>query len=169
MVSKLKVGMNDPCMCYSGRKYKKCCRPYHAGRDVPDVVSLVRARFSAYILGDTDFILNTTHPEGTSYMADEKRWRARVNAFSLSNQFWNLEIVDSGEDWVHFTSLMRSMGSDYFTAEEKSIFKQKDGKWLYFDSVEVPDEESAVKFDDDEADDIANELNEEDAETEETE
>lgn len=145
MVNKVKISPNDDCPCYSGKKYKKCCRPYHSGRTVPDVVSLVRARFSAYRIGDIDFIIQTTHPQGTSYMADEKRWRARLDAFCLSNRFINLNIIDDGDDWVHFTSYMQSMMQpEPFTAEERSLFKHENGKWLYFDSVEVPEENSAV-------------------------
>ena len=145
MPNTIKLGMNDPCPCTSGKKYKKCCRPYHAGSPVPDVLSLVRARFCAYAIRDFDFIMATTHPEGTSYMADEKRWRARLDAFTLTNSFDNLTIIDSGEDWVHFTTLMRSViQQEYISTEEHSTFKQVDGRWLYYDSLDIPDEKSVL-------------------------
>lgn len=137
------ISPNDPCICSSGKKYKKCCRPYHNGMSIPSPEALVRARFSAYALGMVDFIMLTTHPESRHYEGNAKRWRAALNGYVLRTVFLNLEILSAEDEKVsyrmkYFTMLNRE--------EEETIehctFKQESGKWLYFDGVhETPADE----------------------------
>ncbi|HWS26863.1 MAG TPA: YchJ family metal-binding protein, partial [Xanthomonadales bacterium] len=58
----------DPCPCGSQLPYRDCCGHYHAGVAAPDALALMRSRYSAYVLGDRDYLLRTWHastrPEG---------------------------------------------------------------------------------------------------------
>ena len=56
----IKLSPNELCLCNSGRKYKKCCRPFHEHKRYPPAPEdLVRARFSAYALAHVSFIMET--------------------------------------------------------------------------------------------------------------
>jgi len=45
----------------------ECCGPYHQGKDPEDASTLMRARFSAYVLDLADFVISTTSKQGTTY------------------------------------------------------------------------------------------------------
>ena len=132
------ISPNDSCPCWNGKKYKKCCRPYHNGMNAKVPQELVRARYSAYALGLIDFIMQTTHPESKHYNANETRWRAAIRAYILQSRFLDLEILSAEDDKVSYRANIYSM----FTQEAKSVlehctFKQENGRWLYFDDEHV--------------------------------
>uniref|UniRef100_A0A7S1J825 YchJ-like middle NTF2-like domain-containing protein n=1 Tax=Eutreptiella gymnastica TaxID=73025 RepID=A0A7S1J825_9EUGL len=53
----------NPCGCKSGLTYKECCQPFHKGKKYPQTVeALFRARYSAFINKEKDFVYNTTDP-----------------------------------------------------------------------------------------------------------
>lgn len=55
-----------PCPCGSGETYARCCGMWHAGLDTgsfaPTPEALMRARYSAYVLGEIGYLLATWHP-----------------------------------------------------------------------------------------------------------
>lgn len=128
------ISPNESCPCYSGKKYKKCCRPYHNGMKAKSPEALVRARFSAYKLGMEDFIMQTTHPESKHYNADENRWRASIRAYIIQSRFIDLEILSAEDDKVSYKANIFSMFTQETNATiEHCTFKQEDGKWFYLD------------------------------------
>jgi SEC-C motif domain protein len=50
------------CPCGSGALYQDCCEPYHLSTDAPNAEKLMRSRYSAYVLGLEEYLLNTWHP-----------------------------------------------------------------------------------------------------------
>jgi SEC-C motif domain protein len=54
----------DPlaCPCGLGEDYASCCGRLHAGAPAPTAESLMRARYSAFTVGDTGYLLRTWHP-----------------------------------------------------------------------------------------------------------
>ena len=55
-----------PCPCGRGPAYSACCGRYHAGPlhlQAPDPESLMRSRYSAFVLDLRDYLLATWHPE----------------------------------------------------------------------------------------------------------
>lgn len=59
---KLRLGRNDACPCDTGRKYKKCCLPqFDSVSATPE--QLVRARFSAALVGQGRFLERSLHPD----------------------------------------------------------------------------------------------------------
>jgi SEC-C motif-containing protein len=135
-----KISPNDSCPCFSNKKYKKCCRPYHNGMNIPTPEALVRARYSAYALGLDDFIMLTTHPESPHYNANKERWRATIKAYILRSRFLRLKILSAEEDKVSYRADIFSVfaGEDN-TVIEHCTFKQENGKWLYLDGVHETD------------------------------
>ena len=51
------------CLCGSGRPYETCCGRFHAGEPAPDAETLMRSRYSAYVLGLEDYLQATWHPD----------------------------------------------------------------------------------------------------------
>ena len=52
-----------PCPCGSGLELARCCAPYLRGERLPpDAQALMRSRYSAYVLGDEAYLLDTWHP-----------------------------------------------------------------------------------------------------------
>jgi SEC-C motif domain protein len=50
------------CPCGLGDDYESCCGRFHAGAHAPTAESLMRSRYSAFAVGDADYLLRTWHP-----------------------------------------------------------------------------------------------------------
>ncbi|HXP57019.1 MAG TPA: YchJ family metal-binding protein [Streptosporangiaceae bacterium] len=50
------------CPCGRGDDYDVCCGRFHAGSPAPTAEALMRSRFSAFAVGDADYLLRTWHP-----------------------------------------------------------------------------------------------------------
>lgn len=51
-----------PCPCGNPSPYSDCCGRYHAGLTPSTAEQLMRARYTAYVLGLIDYLKNTTLP-----------------------------------------------------------------------------------------------------------
>jgi SEC-C motif domain protein len=127
------------CPCGSGAAYADCCEPVITGaRPAATAEELMRARYSAYVGVQTDFIFETTHPghrqgydhNGTREWAESAEWEG-------------LEIVDTkggGEDdaegHVEFIARFREKGA-LREHHESAHFKREKGAWLFTDGTMV--------------------------------
>jgi SEC-C motif-containing protein len=128
----MKISTNDPCPCHSGLKYKKCCRVFHNGTPAPTPEALMRSRYSAYALNKPEYIIQTTHPESRHWRENQAAWRIELEQFSTGTRFAGLQILAATEDMVMFRAILFQNTTDVsFT--ENSLFRQKDGRWLYLD------------------------------------
>ena len=132
----MKISPNAPCPCHSGKKYKKCCRPLHQGRNPDYPIQLMRSRYSAYALCNSAYIMRSTHVESPHHQSNQEMWRNSVLEFCETTQFIGLEIVTeefddtSNEAWVTFKAILSQDGQDAsFT--ERSLFKKVRGLWQY--------------------------------------
>jgi SEC-C motif-containing protein len=85
-----------PCPCSSGRAYKECCAPYHKGAEPPDPPTLVRARYSAFAMGEIDFLYRTLdedHADRVKHTRDQVL--AALRAASASFKYMGLEMRES--------------------------------------------------------------------------
>jgi len=57
----MKITQNSKCPCKSGQKYKKCCKTFHDGEFPKTALLLMKSRFSAYAIGLSDYIIETTY------------------------------------------------------------------------------------------------------------
>ncbi len=125
-----KISPNTPCPCGSNQKYKKCCQPYHKGANPKTALLLMKSRYSAYAVGDSSYLVKTTHEDNEQYMDDVKAWRQSIEAFTKETQFLGLEILASiegeKESFVTFKALLSSG-----EMIEKSRFLKVDKRWLY--------------------------------------
>jgi SEC-C motif-containing protein len=130
--------VNAPCPCGSGTKYKRCCRPLHTGAPAATPEALMRSRYCAYAIGEVDYLLATTHPEGPQFRSDTRRWADDVRSFCATTRFEGLEVRASREqgdrgEVEFFARLTDAKGRDVSFAEH-SVFVRENGRWYYYGS-----------------------------------
>ena len=120
------------CPCGSGEAYSACCEPYIKGlKKVPGPEELMRARYSAYVNQEIDFIVDT-HDPVRLHRLDSKateKWAAESEWLGL--EIRNVE-NDGTEGVVEFIAKFRQEGTDY-DHHEVSNFVKKDGSWFFSD------------------------------------
>ncbi len=128
------AGGNDPCPCHSGAKHRSCCGPFHEGAPAPTPEALMRSRYSAYALGKTGYLMDTTDPDGPHAQEDRGVWARELAEFARRTRFVGLEINGSGstgdDGWVSFRAILTQGRRDASFAE-RSRFVRRDGRWLY--------------------------------------
>ena len=126
--------MNCPCGGASppaAPAYDACCGRYHAGAlhlQAPDAQSLMRSRYSAFVLDRLDYLLATWH-------ADTRPPALAPNPPGL--QWLGLEVrhhAMSGDDRATVEFVARSkLGGRAERLHEISRFVRENGRWLYLD------------------------------------
>ena len=126
----MKITSNSKCPCGSRLKYKKCCEVYHDSVEAADALKLMVTRYSAYVAGDSSYIMRTTHQSNPDFKDDRKAWAEEIDRFCDSTEFLGLEVLDfiEGDDeaFVEFKAKL----SDGIL-HEKSRFVRENGRWLY--------------------------------------
>ena len=92
----------------------------------------MRSRYAAYALGQVDYVLKTTHPDGPHH--GRYGQREQVEAFCRDTSFDGLTVLESSEQgdrgYVSFRAALTQRGADA-SFGEKSLFFRVDGRWLY--------------------------------------
>jgi peptide deformylase len=94
----------------------------------------MRSRYSAYVLGLSDYIVATTHPASPQYTDNKLAWKRSISQFSQGSSFHKLEILDFKENgslaMVAFTAHL-TQGDQDATFTEKSFFEKIGTHWYY--------------------------------------
>jgi SEC-C motif-containing protein len=120
------------CPCDSGLPYARCCGPLHAGAPAPDAKALMRSRYSAYVLGDADYLRASWHastrPAALS-LVDAPGQRTTWLGLKVESQ------MPTGPDTaeVSFTARLRVGGGSAQRMHERSRFVREHGHWFYVD------------------------------------
>ncbi len=124
---------SNPCPCGRGTPQGRalalgvCCGLYHAGQTAPDAESLMRSRYSAFVVGDVPYLLATWH-------ASQRPATIELDAGS---KWLGLEIKQhraTGPDQaeVEFVARFRVAGKAV-RQHERSRFVREAGRWFYVD------------------------------------
>lgn len=120
------------CPCGSGRPLIECCGPYLAGAALPpDAETLMRSRYSAYVLRDEAYLLATWHPDTRP---------ARLGLDQDPPTKWLGLAVKRHEDSgdgravVEFVARCKIAGRAH-RLHEASRFLLENGRWLYLDGA----------------------------------
>ena len=112
------------CPCGSGKDYSDCCAPLIEGvSQATSAEQLMRSRFSAYVLQQTDYLYKTWHPDtrpALSELAD------------TSVEWQQLKVITSDNETVEFLAIGHADGKNLIL-HERSRFFFMDGQWLYLD------------------------------------
>ncbi|MBN8780166.1 MULTISPECIES: YchJ family metal-binding protein [unclassified Thiobacillus] len=117
------------CPCGSGRPLADCCGRFHAGERAPDAESLMRSRYSAYVLGLEDYLRATWHP-ATCPVALGLDAVPRPQWLGLTVKAHTP--LDETHATVEFVARYKLNGRA-FKLHETSRFERVDGRWLYVD------------------------------------
>jgi SEC-C motif domain protein len=106
----------DPCPCGSGQALGHCCGRFLDGPErglAPDAPTLMRSRYTAFVLGRVDYLRDTWHP------------RTRPAT---------LEPLPEGLRWLGL-EVRRHASHDANHAVVEFVARSKlvDGRWLYVD------------------------------------
>ncbi|MDO9466660.1 MAG: YchJ family metal-binding protein [Thiobacillus sp.] len=119
------------CPCGSGRALEQCCGRYHAGEAAPDAESLMRSRYSAYVLRLEDYLRATWHPD-TCPVALGLDATPRPQWLGLTVKTHAPQ--DTTHATVEFVARYKLNGRA-FKLHETSRFENLDGHWVYVDGV----------------------------------
>jgi len=137
----MKISPNSPCPCGSDVKYKKCCQAFHKGKLSKTALELMKSRYSAFYVGDANYIIKTTHKENPDFTLDIKQWKDDILSFSKNSDFKKLTILDfidlGSEAFVTFRVELYIDSKDN-SFIEKSRFLKSNNQWLYH-SGEIKD------------------------------
>ena len=122
------------CPCGSGSSYGSCCEPIHAeGAGLGSTAEqLMRARYSAYVRHDADFLLRSWHPDtrpATIGFDSEHRWHGLT--IEATTGGGGLERSGTVEFRARFERSGRQL-----ELHELSEFERVGGSWLYVDGVD---------------------------------
>lgn len=84
----------------------------------------MRSRYSAFVVGDRDYLLRTWHP----------RTRPAELRLSPEVEWLSLHVVEASGDEVEFIARYRGPGGRGFQ-RERSRFVERGGRWQYLDGT----------------------------------
>ncbi|OZI46492.1 YchJ family protein [Bordetella genomosp. 4] len=119
------------CPCDSGLAYARCCERWHRGPQrllAPDALALMRSRYSAFVLDDLPYLLDTWHPDTRPVQLEpnpsDLKW--------LGLQIRQHHQPDADHATVEFVARYRQAGRAT-RLHEISRFLRVGGHWLYLD------------------------------------
>lgn len=120
------------CPCLSGEQYGQCCAPLHLGDAVaPTAERLMRSRYSAFAVGDTEYLLaswhESTRPASLELEEDARFFRLDILATTRGG------MLDT-EGTVEFVAYSRADGA-VARQHEVSRFVREHRRWYYLDAV----------------------------------
>ncbi len=113
------------CHCGSGVAAEQCCLPLLRGeRQAGTAEQLMRSRYTAFAVGDADYLWRTWHP----------RTRPEQVTIDPAVQWAGLIIVAASDDVVEFRATYRDRESQRTgTLHERSRFAVRARRWFYID------------------------------------
>ncbi|GAB3795581.1 YchJ family protein [Humibacter antri] len=130
----------DPCPCGSGETYDECCGCLHRGESFASTPEkLMRSRYSAFAVGDADYLLATWHPSTrpAKLELDPKvEWR-RLDILDGGAARAGGDVASGdGAGEVEFRAFWRVLPApgrarDGGVLQERSRFVREHGRWYY--------------------------------------
>lgn len=127
------------CPCGTGREYNACCEIAH--KDIMNVKTaeqLMRSRYSAYVMTNSDYLNQSHHSKTRPQTRNERRETIR---WAKSVKWIGLEIVNKlqgseGDTYgvVEFKAKFTERGLPSMI-HEKSTFEKENGHWVYKDAL----------------------------------
>ena len=127
---------SERCPCGSGVVAAACCSIFIDGVPAPTALALMRSRYTAFVRGAVDYLIET-HDPSTRSSAN----RAAIAQWSRETTWRGLEIIatvrggeDDDEGIVEFVARGLTNGTP-FAQRERSRFRKLGGVWYYVDGV----------------------------------
>lgn len=101
---------SDFCPCDSHLPYSECCQNWHQGKPAPSALALMRSRYSAYVLGEVEYIIATTVPAQQHLLN-----REAIDGWSKNTHWKGLKIL----------RVMPKIGTHHAQVEFQAEFEEK--------------------------------------------
>lgn len=127
--------IDQRCPCGSGKPFAFCCKPFvEFQKPAPTAELLMRSRYTAFVLGAIDYLVDTTTQEKRELIDRE------IIAEQVQCTNWTgLEIIqksggdkDDGSGTVEFKASFET-GEERCILHEHSNFRFENGHWFYVD------------------------------------
>jgi SEC-C motif-containing protein len=128
-----------PCPCGRAQGKKtlasaQCCgRFLDSDTPAPDAESLMRSRYSAFVLEREAYLLHTWHPEHRPAQVEfepDVKWLGLAVRTAVQH--------DASHAEVEFVARQKPASGAAVRLHERSRFEAQDGRWLYVDAVIWP-------------------------------
>lgn len=134
----------DACPCGSRKALEQCCQPIIDGTDAPITAeALMRARYSAYVLGEIDFIIESNHPD-----TRDEALREDIEQWSKGSEWMGLYILEveggeQGEDegTIRFRARYGMDGKVHVHNERARFRRDAGGAWKFHTAEDGTDSE----------------------------
>ena len=124
----------DLCYCCSGVSLEQCCSPIiKEDKAAETAETLMRSRYSAYVLAAVDYLLKTTH------RSTRKFYKASsIKDWAISSKWLKLEIISKEEGTLSDNTGKVEFKAYYLDAKniprihhEYSSFVKENGRWFF--------------------------------------
>ena len=119
--------------CHCGNKmlFKNCCEPIiNNTKKAKSAEELMRSRYSAYVVQDADYIVQSTHLSTRKFHK-----KSDILEWSKSNDWLKLDIIASTENTVEFKAYFLDESLKAQTHHEQSTFIFQLDNWFYVDGI----------------------------------
>lgn len=122
-------------MCYCGKieRFEDCCNRFISGNSIPETAEeLMRARYSAYVTKNIDFIINTCYKQVKREEVEE--WANSATWVSLDIHKVENGTKDDTDGVIHFTAKYKINNALKYH-NEIAEFTKINGGWQFLDSI----------------------------------
>lgn len=131
------------CPCGTGQTYAVCCKEIHEslplGSGAETCEQLMRSRYSAYVTGRVDYLVETTHPRSREKGLEEGIKRSMGNTKWLGLSV--IRVIQGGpQDKVGKVEFIAKLSEQRHSGKvieskihELSRFSRFEGRWIYVD------------------------------------
>ncbi len=128
----VEINQSSKCPCGSLKDLGKCCYPIiNEELKAPSAEALMRARYTAYVINQIDFIEKTQSKGGEAFD------REQAQAWAKESDWAGLEIINTVDNFptvdqaqVEFKANYSIQGQE-FTHHEVSTFLKDQGDWFF--------------------------------------
>lgn len=134
------------CPCGSEKTYDACCEPLILGNQAPETAeALMRARYSAYVMEQVQFVLDTTHPSQRDQYTENgiRRWSRNSEWIGLTILGTEAGTPEDDNGTVEFVAEYFAKGRRQ-RHHEIAEFRREEGIWYFYDG-QAPTPETVVR------------------------
>ncbi|MCW2949083.1 MAG: hypothetical protein JWN41_96 [Thermoleophilia bacterium] len=123
----------ESCPCGSGRPRSECCQPVlDRQRDADTAEALMRSRYTAFVVNDVDWIMDSHHPDTVAEIDRDEvaNWSGQSEWLGLTIRDTRDGGPDDSEGIVDFRARYRLDGREV-NHVERARFVRADGAWRF--------------------------------------
>jgi SEC-C motif-containing protein len=135
-LGKIEAPSPGTCPCCSNKKPESCCLPIITGKQkAPTAEALMRARYSAFVRGEIEFIMSSHHSKTVKDVNREE-----VEQWSKGSEWLGLKVVQtqkgqaSDEDGIVIFHARYGQNGKIEDHWEHAQFEKEHGEWKFLDA-----------------------------------